>query len=87
MTETQAVAPTPAGDEIPTAFANIPPRDLGSPEGTMPFQSPFYIERETDHEAMQALCEMNGVTITIKGPRQMGKSSLLNRLFDGWMRT
>jgi len=48
----------------------------------MPFQSPFYIERETDHEAMQALCEMNGVTITIKGPRQMGKSSLLNRLMN-----
>ncbi len=75
---------TSAGDEIPTAFANIPPRNLESPEGTMPHQSPFYIERETDHEAMQALCEMNGVTITIKGPRQMGKSSLLNRLMaDG----
>ncbi len=73
-------ATTPAADEIPTAFANIPPRDLGSPEGTMPHQSPFYIERETDGEALQALCEMNGVTVTIKGPRQMGKSSLLNRL-------
>jgi predicted AAA+ superfamily ATPase len=46
----------------------------------MPHQSPFYIERETDHEAMQALCEITGVTVTIKGPRQMGKSSLLNRL-------
>jgi hypothetical protein len=65
--------------EIPTAFANIP-RDLGSPEGTMPHESPFYIERETDQEAMNALHEMQGVTITIKGPRQMGKSSLLTRL-------
>ncbi len=69
-------------DEIPTAFANIPPRDLGSPEGTMPHLSPFYIERETDGEALQALCAMNGVTVTIKGPRQMGKSSLLNRLMN-----
>lgn len=77
-----AKATTPASEEIPTAFANIPPRDLGSPEGTMPYQSSFYIERETDREAMQALCEMNGVTITIKGPRQMGKSSLLNRLME-----
>jgi hypothetical protein len=67
-------------DEIPTAFANIPSRDLGSPEGTMPHQSPFYIERETDSEAMQALCSADGVTITVKGPRQMGKSSLLIRL-------
>lgn len=73
---------TPSKDEIPTAFANISARDLGSPEGTMPHQSPFYIERETDYEAMDALCAMNGVTITIKGPRQMGKSSLLNRLMN-----
>jgi hypothetical protein len=65
--------------EIPTAFANIP-RDLGSPEGTMRHESPFYIERETDAEAMKALHEIRGVTITIKGPRQMGKSSLINRL-------
>lgn len=65
--------------EAPTAFANMP-RDLVSPEGTMTQQSPFYIERETDMEAIHALHEVDGVTITIKGPRQMGKSSLLNRL-------
>jgi hypothetical protein len=65
--------------EIPTAFANIT-RDLGSPEGTMPHESPFYIVRGTDQEAVKALNEIRGVTITIKGPRQMGKSSLLNRL-------
>jgi hypothetical protein len=66
-------------EEVPTAFANMP-HDLGSPEGTMPHESPFYIERETDVEAINALHEIQGVTITIKGPRQMGKSSLLNRL-------
>jgi len=66
-------------EDFPTAFANIP-RDLGSPEGTMPHQSLFYIVRETDQEAIHALNEIPGVTITIKGPRQMGKSSLLNRL-------
>ena len=66
-------------EEVPTAFANMP-HDLGSPEGTMPHQSPFYIERDADHEAVSALNDIRGVTITIKGPRQMGKSSLLNRL-------
>lgn len=66
-------------EEIPTAFANIP-LNLGSPEGTMPHESIFYIERETDVEAVNALHEIQGVTITIKGPRQMGKSSLLTRL-------
>jgi len=66
--------------EVPTAFANIQLKDLGSPEGTMPHQSPFYVERESDHEAVNAIRDISGVTITIKGPRQMGKSSLLNRL-------
>ena len=79
-----SVLATEAGEqlergEIPTAYANIP-RDLGSPEGSMPHQSPFYIVRESDDEAIHALNETDGVTITIKGPRQMGKSSLLNRL-------
>ena len=46
----------------------------------MPHQSPFYVERESDREAMETICKPNGVTITIKGPRQMGKSSLLNRV-------
>jgi hypothetical protein len=77
----EMVMPASAEEEIPTAFANMP-RDLGSPEGTMPHQSMFYIERETDREALQALREGDGVTITIKGPRQMGKSSLLNRLMS-----
>ena len=78
---TAVTKPIKTGEqEVPTAFANISPRDLGSPEGTMPHQSPFYLERETDAEAMNALHEIHGVTITIKGPRQMGKSSLLNRL-------
>jgi hypothetical protein len=74
----------PEEESIPTAFANIP-SDLGSPEGTMPHRSPFYIEREGDHEAMDAICHSSisgGVTITIKGPRQMGKSSLLIRVMQ-----
>ena len=31
---------------------------------------------------MEAICQPNGVTITIKGPRQMGKSSLLIRIMQ-----
>jgi hypothetical protein len=65
--------------ETPTALANIV-LDSGALEGTMPHRSPFYVERDSDRDAIKALCEMEGVTITIKGPRQMGKSSLLNRL-------
>lgn len=45
-------------------------------------QSPFYIEREPADVLAQAAMLQSGVTITIKGTRQVGKSSLLNRLMD-----
>lgn len=54
---------------------------LEKPEGTMNVQSTFYIERPTDQVALETI-EQEGVTITIKGPRQMGKSSLLLRVRD-----
>lgn len=38
-------APVKKADAPPAASASIPIRDLGSPEGTMPLESPFYIER------------------------------------------
>jgi hypothetical protein len=49
------------------------------PEGTMDPQSRFYIARLPDALAHAAL-QQQGVTMTIKGARQMGKSSLLYRL-------
>jgi hypothetical protein len=62
---------------IPAAHAT--PFRVDAPEGTMAYESPYYIERMGDKIAMQAL-DRYGVTMTIKGPRQMGKSSLLNRI-------
>jgi hypothetical protein len=44
-------------------------------------QSAFYIERSGDQIAISAIARQ-GVTITIKAPRQMGKSSLLMRTID-----
>jgi transcriptional regulator with XRE-family HTH domain len=52
---------------------------LEPPEGTMPADSPFYVERPADAQAWIALARP-GVTLTIKGPRQVGKSSLLMRI-------
>ncbi|MCI0694225.1 AAA-like domain-containing protein [candidate division KSB1 bacterium] len=54
------------------------PPSLDMPEGTMELQSPFYVKRNTDDIALAAITRQ-GVTITIKAPRQMGKSSLLIR--------
>lgn len=55
------------------------PLDVEMPEGTMERESKFYIKRGSDAIAESAIARQ-GVTITIKGPRQMGKSSLLNQI-------
>ncbi|NER82576.1 MAG: TIR domain-containing protein [Leptolyngbya sp. SIO1D8] len=52
---------------------------LELPEGTMMPDSQFYVSRPFDQVAIQTI-QQQGVTITIKGPRQMGKSSLLTRV-------
>ena len=52
------------------------PACLESPHNIVPIQSPFYIKRPGDSIALKAIARQ-GVTIIIKGPPQMGKSSLL----------
>ncbi|WP_254172933.1 AAA-like domain-containing protein [Planktothrix pseudagardhii] len=58
----------------------IPPNQLEEPEGQVPLDSPLYIERppiETD--CYQTLVRPTAL-IRIKAPRQMGKSSLMQRI-------
>jgi hypothetical protein len=55
--------------------------ELDEPGGTMPPDSPFYIMRQDDAQALRlARRTGKGETITIRGARQMGKSSLLMQL-------
>lgn len=51
------------------------------PEGTMNPDSKFYIERPEDKMVLDVLKE-KGYTVIIKGPRQVGKSSLLTRAIN-----
>jgi hypothetical protein len=46
--------------------------------GAVPPGSPFYVERRTDLEFLQAIKATESI-ILVKGPRQMGKTSLLGR--------
>ena len=62
---------------IPQPFS----QPLELPDGTMSPDSTFYIERPADRAVIESIL-LQGVTITIKGPRQMGKSSLLRRIMD-----
>jgi hypothetical protein len=51
---------------------------LSYPSGAVKLDDPFYIERDVDIELAEAL-KRPGETITIRGPRQVGKTSLLTR--------
>ncbi len=69
--------PQPSAQPLRKQSGNTQPLEL--PEGTMDIESQFYIERPPwDDIAFDAI-QKRGVTITIKAPRQMGKSSLLVR--------
>lgn len=65
--------------QFPRPFASAQPVSLEMPEGTIDTESTFYVERPSDILALQTIAQ-RGVTITIKGPRQVGKSSLLIRI-------
>jgi hypothetical protein len=63
-----------AESQLPAYAAQLPP-----PGAPMDVDDPWYIPRVADHTAL-ALARQTGRTMTIKGPRQIGKSSLLARI-------
>jgi len=67
-------APAGAGAHMPPPYA----APLPVPGGTLDVDDPWYLARATDTTAL-AHIRQPGQTLTIKGPRQMGKSSLLMR--------
>ena len=66
---------------LPAPLPAAQPIRLETPDGTMDPHSSFYVERPADMIALEAI-RRQGVTITIKAPRQMGKSSLLMRVME-----
>ena len=79
-----ANAADPVAAGLPFPFPAAQPLSLEPPEGTMDAESQFYVARSGDGTALTAI-RRKGVTITIKAPRQMGKSSLLIRIVDAAM--
>jgi len=75
------VRPTPPLEPSPSFPRPTDQVQFDPPEGTMALESAFYIKRATDPIALETI-KRQGVTITIKGPRQMGKSSLLLRIME-----
>jgi hypothetical protein len=68
--------------ELIPVIANPPARrvkiDSGDGHGAVPLDSQYYIVRPTDQVFLDALAQRESIVL-IKGPRQMGKTSLLAR--------
>jgi hypothetical protein len=60
-------------DEPASRFASSEPAG-----GAVPLDSHFYIERTTDEEFSRAVLRQDSIVL-VKGPRQVGKTSLLSR--------
>ena len=73
------VAP-PTAQPAPAAVA------ADVPGGAMPLDSPYYISRAADDEFRQAIARRTSIVL-VKGPRQVGKSSLLARALADARRT
>ena len=58
------------------------PSKLPPPGGTIGVDDQWYIPRAADSQALDVIRQEGGRTISIKGPRQMGKSSLFVRVLD-----
>ncbi len=77
--EAAALPPTegsfrPAKTTSPTPFFD--PRDLMIPGGAIEASSRFYISRSSDNEVFAAM-QRSRALVTVRGPRQAGKTSLL----------
>ncbi len=67
----------PESHTTPFVYESMPILEI--PAGTMDPQSRFYVSRTCDQIALETI-QQAGITMTIKGPRQVGKSSLLSRV-------
>jgi hypothetical protein len=77
---TATFIPAPQRDGPPLYSASLPP-----PGGNLDVDDPWYIRRDPDDVAARLIARQ-GVTLVIKGSRQMGKSSLLVRMIDAAMK-
>jgi hypothetical protein len=72
------ISSTPSLSTAPSPFVN--------PSGTIPLNDPFYIERKFGHSQLTVendclgAIEKPSALISIRGPRQLGKSSLMARI-------
>jgi hypothetical protein len=72
--------PTPAPPTAPIGIENSGHFSLETPEGSVPLNSNFYIERIPHEAYCKAEIAKPHALIRLKAPRQMGKTSLMMRV-------
>jgi hypothetical protein len=72
-----SVSPAPLPVEVPPVGL-----ELEEPDGMVPVESKFYVDRPPIEVDCYERIVKPGALIRIKGPRQMGKSSLMIRVLD-----
>jgi hypothetical protein len=73
---------TVAAVDEPQAADHVPRDEWSTPMGALSIDSRLYVQRPSDSTALDLIGRKGGVTMTIRGPRQIGKTSLLARLAD-----
>jgi hypothetical protein len=74
-----AASPEPAPSALKPPLPSAPLELDSTIEGAMDTQSAFYVVRDADTTVMRSVSQKQGATVTIKGARQLGKSSMLMR--------
>jgi len=69
-----------AAQEDSLAYQPLPSVEPELPDGSVPLNSPFYVERVPHESRCYEELLKPGALIRIKAPRQMGKTSLMNRI-------
>ncbi|MEB3831419.1 AAA-like domain-containing protein [Phormidium sp. CCY1219] len=74
-------------ESVDRSFIATPTEAIATPclefsEGTVPLNSPFYVQRHPIEERCQQAIAQPGALLRIKAPQQMGKTSVLDRILD-----
>ncbi|GAA6615744.1 AAA-like domain-containing protein [Scytonema sp. NUACC26] len=79
--KTEKINDSPSFPPTPSSYP-LPTSDLEYPEGEVPLDSPFYVERPPIEQRCYEEIKKPGSLIRIKAPHHMGKSSLLARILQ-----
>lgn len=78
ITDIKSEKPKSSLSSSPQAKKSLSPIKIEPCGGAMPLDSQFYVERQTDKDFQTTIQRRDGIVL-LKGPRQVGKTSLLAR--------